>query len=230
MKLPFVVVAFFTSSMWAQTVPTPWFHQPLSQVQQYLQLTDAQLQTILANNGEYNQLAMTKRTRISQLQTEVAAQTAGEVLDPMSLGTRYVEIETICRELKNEAGTYQQKNAAILTDPQKVKLQALQEAIKLAPVISDAQFGNLIGSSSYAPLFFTSASAFASTSGAVLGGIIGPVSGCNAPVLTGVIRAGDFVRSPAGGNLIPANRAAVPASENGASGRWFNASGTDLRK
>lgn len=232
MKLPFSVVVFFSSLTWAQTVPIPWIHQPLGQVQQYLQLTDGQLQAILANNGEYNQLATTRQVRISQLQAELATETARETLDPMALGSRYAEIETICRDLKSEAGAYQQKNTAILTDPQKAKLQALQEAIKLAPVISGAQSGNLIGSSSYAPLFFTSASAFASTSGAVLGGIIGPVSGCYSPQRTGMILNGDFVRAPASGNLIPASRvsAAAPAPENGAHSRWFNPSGTEIRK
>ena len=128
-----------------------------------------QLQAILMNNGEYNQLAMTKQTRISQLQTEIATETAKETLDPMALGTRYSEIETICRELRNQATAYQTKNTAILTDPQKAKLQVLQDAVKLAPVISDAQSGNLIGSSTYAPLFFTSTST-GTTSGSVIGG------------------------------------------------------------
>src|SRR5215472_14056567 len=142
------------ASAWAQ--PNPWFYQPLGQVQQFLQLTDTQLQTILTNNGDYNQFAMTKRTRISQLQSEIATETAKDTLDPLALGVRYAEIETICREMKDQAVSYQTKNTAILTDPQKAKLQTLQDAVKLAPVIEDAQSGNLIGTVTYAPLFFTS--------------------------------------------------------------------------
>src|SRR5215831_21240883 len=95
------------ASAWAQ--PNPWLYQPLGQVQQFLQLTDTQLQSILTNNGDYNQFAMTKQTRISQLQSEIATETAKDTLDPMALGTRYAEIETICRDLKSQAGTYQQK-------------------------------------------------------------------------------------------------------------------------
>ncbi len=225
MKLPFLVmVVLFSSLTWAQTVPTPWFYEPLGQVQQFLQLTDAQIQAILTNNGEYNQLAMTKQTRISQLQAEIATETARDPLDPMALGVRYAEIETVCRELKDQASTYQQKNTAILTDPQKAKLQVLQDAIKLAPIISDAQSGNLIGSSSHAPLFFTSTSAFTSTSGSVLGGIIGPVSGCYSPLRTAVVRTGDFAAAPAGGNVIPANRlsSATPQLGNKVPGHWFD--------
>jgi hypothetical protein len=219
MKLSLPAVLFLiVASAWAQSLPTPVPFQPLGQVQQYLQLTDAQLQTILTNNGDYNQFAMTQQSRISQLQTEIATETAKDTLDPMALGTLYAEIETICRDLKNQAGTYQQKNTSVLTDPQKAKLQVLQDAVKLAPVISDAQSGNLIGSSTYAPLFFTSTST-GTISGSVIGGILGPVGGCYSPFPTAVVRSGDFTAAPTNGNMIPANRVAVPTN------RWFNTTG-----
>ena len=217
MKLSFLVVVALSATS-ASAQPNPWFYQPLGQVQQFLQLTDSQLQTILTNNDAYNQFAMTKQTRISQVQSEIATETAKENLDPMALGVRYAEIETICREMKDQAVTYQTKNTAILTDPQKAKLQVLQDAVKLAPVISDAQSGNLIGPSTYAPLFFTSTSG-GTTSGSVIGGVIGPVSGCYSPSITGVLRTGDFTSAPANGNVIPANRVSVPMN------RWFNTNG-----
>lgn len=193
-----LVLSLFAASAWGQTVtvPNPWFYQPLGQAQQFLQLTDSQLQTILTNNNDYNQFAMTKQTRISQLQAEIAAETAKDTLDPMALGTRYAEIETTCRELKDQATAYQTKNTAVLTDPQKAKLQVLRDAVNLAPVISDAQSGNLIGSSTYAPLFFTSTSTSVGTSGSVIGGMIGPVGGCYSPSRTAVFS----------GNIVPPSR------------------------
>jgi hypothetical protein len=197
MRLAFPVILILTvASAMAQTVPNPWFYQPLGQVQQYLQLTDVQLQGILSNNGEYNQFALTKQNRISQLQTEIASETAKDALDPMALGVRYAEIESICREMKDQAATYQQKNTGVLTDPQKAKLQVLQEALKLAPVISDAQSGNLLGRSTYAPPFFTSTSG--GSIGSVIGGVLGPVSGCYSPVPTAIVRSGDFSAAPSG--------------------------------
>jgi len=219
-----VVLAVLAASAWAQTVPNPWFYQPLGQVQQFLQLTDSQLQTVLTNNGDYNQFAMTKQTRISQLQSEIATETAKDTLDPMALGIGYAEIETICRELRDQATAYQTKNTAILTDLQKAKLQVLQDAVKLSPVISDAQSGNLIGSSTYAPLFFTSTSAFTGTSGSVIGGIIGPVSGCHSPFPNAVVRTGDFTSAPTNGNVVPANRVSVatPLPGNRVPARWFD--------
>lgn len=207
-----------SASAQTQTSPNPWFYQPLQQVQQFLQLTDTQLQSILTNNGDYNQLALTKQTRISELQSEIATETAKDTLDPMALGVRYAETETTCRDLRNQAATYQQKNTAILTDPQKAKLQALADAVKLAPVISDAQSGNLIASSTYAPLFFTSTST-GTSAGSVIGGILGPVSGCYSPFPTAIVRTGDFTSARANGSAGPANRISVPAS------RWFNMTG-----
>src|ERR1043165_4086346 len=145
----------FATSTWAQS---QWFYQPLAQIKEFLQLSDSQLQTILTNNDSYNQFASSKQNRLSQLTTEIAAETAKDPLDPMALGIRYAEIETTCREMKNQVVTYQKRNTDILTDQQRAKLQVLQDAIKLAPVISDAQSGNLIGTFNYAPLFFTSTS------------------------------------------------------------------------
>jgi hypothetical protein len=214
------MLLLFAASASAQS---KWFYQPLGQVQQFLQLTDSQLQTILSNNGDYNQFAMTKQTRITQLQTEIATEIARDTLDPMALGVRYVEIETVCRELRNQATAYQTKNAAILTDAQKAKLQVLQDAVKLAPVVSDAQSGNLIGSPTYAPLFFTSMST-GTTSGSVIGGIIGSVSGCYSPFPTTVMLNGDFSPAPANGNIIPANRisGSVPPPMNRTVNRLFD--------
>jgi len=208
------------ASGWAQIVPNPFSgYKPLGQVQQFLQLTEAQLQTILTNNGDYNQFVMTKQGRISQLQSEIATETAKDTLDPMALGVRYAEIETICRDMKDQAASYQSKNTAILTDPQKAKLQTLQDAVKLAPVIEDAQSGNLIGTVTYAPLFFTSNS-IGTTSGSFLGSIIGPASGCYSPFPAAVVRTGDFTGTM-NGNVVPANRVFGDVPMN----RWFNTSG-----
>jgi hypothetical protein len=220
LSLP-ATLLLIVASAWAQ--PNPWFYQPLGQVQQFLQLTDAQLQTILTNNGEYNQFAMTRQTRISQLQTEIATETAKDTLDPMALGVRYAEIETICREMKDQAASYQKGNTDILTDPQKAKLQVLQDAMKLAPIISDAQSGNLIGTFTYAPLFFTSTSV-GTTSGSAIGGFIGPVSGCYSPHSVAVVRTGDFTSAPTNGNVIPASRlsGSVPPQMNRAATGWFD--------
>src|SRR5437867_2942671 len=81
---------------------TRWF-DPLAQVKQFLQLTDSQLEAILRTNDEYNRWSAEKQNRIRQLQTEIAAETAKEILDPSALGARYAEIESVCREMRGQA-------------------------------------------------------------------------------------------------------------------------------
>jgi len=155
MKLSFsALLVLFAAGAMAQ--PNPGYHQPLGQVQQFLQLTDAQLRAILTNNREYNEFGRTKQERIWQVQSEIAAETAKQQLDPTALGVRYAEIETICRQMIERATEDQKKNTAILSDAQKAKIQVLLDAVKLAPVISEAQSGNLMGTFTYAPSYFRS--------------------------------------------------------------------------
>ena len=164
------------TSATAQTPPNPGFYpQPLAQVKEFLQLSDPQVQTILANNEEYNRWSAAKQERAGQVQGEIAEETAKESLNPMALGVRYVEVETICREMRAQAAVSLKKNVDSLTAPQKAKLQVLQDAIKLAPVISEAQSGNLLAISAFFPAFFTS---FGNGGVSFITGLIGPAGGC----------------------------------------------------
>ncbi len=173
-----MLLAAAASTATAQTPTYPGLYpQPLAQVKEFLQLSDAQVQIILANNEEYNRWSAAKQARGSQVQGEIAEETAKDVLNPMALGVRYVEVETICREMKAQAAVSLKKNVDVLTAPQKAKLQVLQDAIKLAPVISDAQSGNLLATSGFFPQFFSSGNGIFS---AIIGGI-GPASGCYFP-------------------------------------------------
>jgi hypothetical protein len=173
--------------------------QPLSRLRDYLQLSDSQVLAILGNNEQYNRWSAGKQARIQQVQIEIADETVKDPLDPMALGVRYAEVAGICREMKDQAAAYQKQNTDVLTAPQKTKLQALQDALNLAPTISDAQSGNLLGSPGYAPPFFTSGS-FGTTTGALLG-VLGPANGCS--VTLPVIRTGDFAGPLANGSGAP---------------------------
>ena len=221
MKALYPIALFLIAcSTWAQSNSA---NQPLSQVQQFLQLSDAQVQSILTNNDDYDQFALSKQIRISQLQTEIATETAKDTLDPLALGTRYAEIETICREMKNQASTYQTKNTDLLTDQQKANLQLLQDALKLSLVISDAQTGNLIGTPGYAPLFFTSTTTSTGSSSFGIGVAVAPASGCYSPFVTAVIRTGDF-GSTVNWSVLPPNQvlgSTPPRSQPPT--HWFNA-------
>lgn len=201
-----MVIALFAASAWAQ--PNPFFYQPLGQVKEFLQLSDSQVQTILGNNDEYNRWTAEKQTRIRQVQNEIAGETGKEQLDPSALGVRYAEIETICREMKDRATEYRTRNTDALNPDQKARLKVLEDALKLAPIIAEAQYGNLVGGLTSAHYAFTSA--FMSIGGSVLtGGVIGPISGCYLPFPSIGVRTGSL----SGATSLPGNRA--PA-------RWFD--------
>lgn len=160
----------------------------LGQLRTYLQLTDTQAAQILANNDEYNRWTSEKQVRVYQVQTEIALETAKSPLDPNALGIRYAEIETICREIHARASEYRTKNLNVLTAEQKAKLKVLEDAMNLAPIIADAQNGNLLGNAgSYSP-FYT-----ANGGGGLLGAFLSaPLPGCQPTVPTTAFRNGDF--------------------------------------
>lgn len=127
------------SNALAQQPPQPWFTQPLEQLKTFLQLCDDQVKSILANE-------------------ELVTESARQVLDPMTLGVRYAELESICREI---------------TPARKAKLGVLGEAIKLSPVILEAQVSNILGEPGYFPQLFTGTNGMSG-----LFGLLAPANGC----------------------------------------------------
>lgn len=201
--LMLISLAVSVGSAWAQLPPISF--QPLPQLQQFLQLTDSQLQTILTNNDAYNQLSWDKQHRILQVQSEIAEETGKPALNPNALGIRYAEIETICREMRDKANEYRSRNFDVLSLDQKPKLKVLEDALKLAPVISEAQYGNLIGGLPYAPYGFSGNSG---GYGSAVGVTFSSQNGCSLP-------------SPL--FMIPANRiSGATPMVNRTAGRWFD--------
>jgi hypothetical protein len=180
-----VLCPWLALSALSQTTPVP--AQPLSQVQQYLGLSDDQVKTILQNNSGYDTFSFQQQQQIQQAQIQIAAETAKAQLDPMALGMLYAAIETSCRGLRDKAAAAQQQNISVLTDTQKAKLNVLNDAIKLGPTISEAESGNLLGSAGSPPFLFNSGSfsGFIAYGGFLSGG----VSGCSSPFPGAIIPA-----------------------------------------
>src|SRR5882762_8930947 len=114
------------------------------QLRAYLGLTDTQVSQLLQNLNDYSTLVSQRQQRMFQVQSEIRDETAKSPLDPAALGVRYAEIETICRNVRDEAAATQTRNLTVLTDAQKVKLKALDDAYKLLPVINEAQNAGLL--------------------------------------------------------------------------------------
>lgn len=115
---------------------------PISQnaaVKQLLGLTDDQVSKMVQAQTENALFAEGKLRRIFQVNAEIDEETSKASLDAMALGVRYLELEVICRELRDAAAEIPKKNLGLLTDGQKVKMKILEEAVSLAPTIAQAQ-------------------------------------------------------------------------------------------
>ena len=142
-----------TGEGWAQTTtpilfPTP---APCQDLKQYLGLTESQYQGLLSNQSSYQTFVLSKQRRVAQVNAEIAAETARENLDAMSLGLRYLELEVTCREVTDAFGKLRTQNLALLNDAQKVKLKVLEDALKLSSTIQQAQQVNLVNNSDSFP-------------------------------------------------------------------------------
>ena len=168
-------------------IPGPFPQPAFQQVKAYLGLTDAQVSQIVLNLNDYGRLVAQRQQRMFQVQSEIQVETARSPLDPAALGIRYAEIESICRNVRDESIAAQDRNLGVLTDAQKAKLKALDDAYKLLPIINEAQNAGLLappGPYAAVRIQWFNTTAFSS-----------PVSlsGCQQPVVPGLVfRNGDF--------------------------------------
>lgn len=121
-----------------------------AQLGEFLSLTSGQADSVIRLNTDYNRYTAEKQARMAQVQRELAEETARPQLDPMALGLRYVELETIRRELNDQLRQTRADIAATLTDAQKPRIKTLEDAAGLQPLIAEAQCYNLIAAPSFA--------------------------------------------------------------------------------
>jgi hypothetical protein len=164
------------------------------QLRVYLGLTDTQVSQLLQNLNDYGRLVSQRQERMYQVQSEIRDETAKSPLDPAALGIRYAEIETICRNVRDEAGATQTRNLTVLTDAQKVKLKALDDAYKLLPVINEAQNAGLLSP----PGPYAGIASGVSSSRLGIFGYPPSLPGCQQPIDPITIQklTGDFTSAP----------------------------------
>jgi hypothetical protein len=123
-------------------ISVPMFSQigfPIdSELRRYLNLTTAQLEQLQRNMQEFRQSQSPTATRLSTVNQEIAAETRKPTPNPLELGLRYQEIETICREQDGPRMAAHQKQRQVLTEEQRALLLALSENQRLAPFASMA--------------------------------------------------------------------------------------------
>ena len=131
------------ASLWGQAIFDPMIRFP-EQIRTYLALTQEQVMKIGQQNNAFARWSQERTQRMFQVQFEISEETAKSPLDPGALGVRYAEVEAIRREIAEREQTVLTENVAVLTAAQKVKLEALKEALKLVPTGSAAESVRLL--------------------------------------------------------------------------------------
>ena len=113
-------------------------------LKQYLNLTDREVAAIQQAAARYNQLAAAKQLRLLEVRNEIAAETRKTQPDALTLGVEYNEIESIRRDMATQLAALRDQLQASLTPTQRDKLNALDNARNLLPIVYDAQCENLL--------------------------------------------------------------------------------------
>lgn len=111
---------------------------------QYLELTPAQILALGRIEFEWQRYLASKARRVSQVDSEIRDATLAEVVDPMALGLRYMELEAICRESRDTDRLTRETARKVLNDAQLARLAALEQAWRLLPLVGQADAAHLI--------------------------------------------------------------------------------------
>jgi len=124
------ILALSVSGCLAQTTGLILVRLP-TELQEYLALSDEQATKINTLNTQLLLSQSAKYERQIRVQLEITEWTAKENLDPLALGLRYAELETIRRETDDQHKNTISQVQSLLTAEQKAKVAVLQQALTL---------------------------------------------------------------------------------------------------
>lgn len=119
----------------------PYFPPSLKE---HLGLTDDQISEINRLNRQFWDFQSEKFQRENQVNAELAEERAKEILDPLALGLRHLELEAIRREIEAERKKTVAKIQELLNPTQKERLAALDAALQMYPTALNAVTRNLL--------------------------------------------------------------------------------------
>lgn len=132
---------------WPAAAQTPGDAAPIRlwpQIGRYLELTPQQVLELVQIQAEWGRFLAAKSRRVAQVESELRDETLAEVLDPLALGLRYLELEAICRESRDMDRKLHERARTLMTEPQRAKLAVLEQAYRLLPVIVEADGAKLV--------------------------------------------------------------------------------------
>jgi Spy/CpxP family protein refolding chaperone len=126
------------------TRPGGPFLPPFIELRQYLGLTDPQVSSLeqVQNNRREAEAAVYRQISEKQIRLSQLLQAGSN--DALQIGQLTIEINNLQRRVPAATEPYRSAALAVLTDPQKAKLPALVEALRLNATAYQAVFFNLI--------------------------------------------------------------------------------------
>jgi Spy/CpxP family protein refolding chaperone len=111
---------------------------PTDAVKAYLNLTDAQIQTLHDIRNQSSQAESAAMQKMQVAQSSMHTMLKGGKPDAMTLGNLMIEIQNQNDSIAKSRATFNAQAVNALTPEQKTKLQALQTAQQLSPTIHEA--------------------------------------------------------------------------------------------
>jgi len=125
---------------------------PQAPLATYLKLTGDQQNSLQMIETKLNQYVSGRTLRAFQLELEIRQERDRSTLDATAIGTRYVELETICRDARRRYQSAIDDARALLTAPQIARLKALEESLALLPTVAEADKSKLLDAPGIGPL------------------------------------------------------------------------------
>ncbi len=113
-------------------------------LQSYLGLTDQQISTLRKINNDFSSYVSLRQKRLNTVNSELTTEFTKQPPDPYQLGVRYVEVESIRRDVAAHLHDLQTQSTAVLTPAQAGLISTLSTAVVLQPLISDSRCAFLI--------------------------------------------------------------------------------------
>ena len=114
------------------------------QLAKYLELKPDQVLALGRARIDWLVYLSTKTLRVADVEEEIRQLTEAASVDASALGVRYAELEAICREARDTDAKAQATLRKSLTETQRARLAALEQAYALLPVIAEADTALLI--------------------------------------------------------------------------------------
>jgi Spy/CpxP family protein refolding chaperone len=142
MNYRLIPIALLAAALFAQGPGGPRMHHmaaaKTAAVQSYLNLTDAQIQSL--EQLRQSEMAALKPIfqQIQPLRQSLHTQSQASGADAATVGKTVLSIQTLEQQVAATRSSFQQQALAVLTPEQKTKLTALENAAALLPSIHEA--------------------------------------------------------------------------------------------